>query len=121
MINHCDEQMKDEAQAPYGAHKKGCQEIWSTLISFTPQITSTGSFCKSHSHHPGQAKTAALGETRSHEGKNMSVREMTAEELLGGRAQVAFATPGIVQGLKKLKLRKAPRTVDVFDNQLPGF
>ena len=46
MIKNCDEQMKGGAQAPYWAHKKSCQEIWSDLISGTPQMTSTSSFRK---------------------------------------------------------------------------
>lgn len=41
MIEHCDEQMKVGPKTPYFAHQKSCQEIWSMLITTTPQITST--------------------------------------------------------------------------------
>lgn len=37
----------------------------------------------------------------------MSVREMTGEEILGGNSIVAFATPGIVAGPRKLKVKRA--------------
>lgn len=37
----------------------------------------------------------------------MVVRKVSAEEFLGGEALVMFATPGIVEGFNKLKLRRA--------------
>jgi (p)ppGpp synthase/HD superfamily hydrolase len=37
----------------------------------------------------------------------MSVRKVSGRELLGGRSAVAFAGPGPVQRLRKLKLKKA--------------
>ncbi len=44
MIKHCGEQMKDGPKAPYWAHQKHCQEIWSMIMTCSPQMTSTNTF-----------------------------------------------------------------------------
>ncbi len=46
MIEHCDEQLADGPKAPFWAHRQSCQELWSKLITATPQMTSTSSFCR---------------------------------------------------------------------------
>lgn len=44
MIKHCGEQMKDGPKAPYWSHQKSCQEIWSKIMTCSPEMTSTNNF-----------------------------------------------------------------------------
>lgn len=44
MIEHCNEQMANGHEAQFWARRKSCEELWSKLITSTPQMTSTSSF-----------------------------------------------------------------------------
>lgn len=45
MIAHCDAELQGGRKDPYERHKVICQEMRSKLITSTPQMTSTSSFC----------------------------------------------------------------------------
>lgn len=51
----------------------------------------------------------------------MSVRKVSAEELLGSHSQVSFATPALIRGLRKLRRAKAHDfAIAAHGNQLYG-